>query len=183
VTGPGVGSGALLAERRRRPWLTMNCVPTPRFDLGLRNFVHPASCECDRACDTEAAKPSALASNAISSRASNRNLSTTSRLNLAVSELSVSPCVLRIATFLPANVKDEPRRELARRVPQSELDSDSSFRSTFGRTRRDSYRRWLWRLVRPFLSVSRDLISLGFRRPSNTANTSDRSVSIRKYTI
>jgi len=48
------------------------------------------------------------------------------------------------------NVKDEPRRELARRVPQSELDSDSSFRNTFGRTRRDSSRRWLWRLVRLF---------------------------------
>src|SRR5687768_6031775 len=50
--------------------------------------------------------------------------------------------------FLP-NVKDEPRRELARRVPRSELDSDSSFRSTFGRTGRDSSRRWLWRLVGP----------------------------------
>ena len=51
---------------------------------------------------------------------------------------------------LEPNVKDEPRRELARRVPHSELDSDSSFRSSFGRTRRDSSRRWLWRLVRLF---------------------------------
>ena len=48
------------------------------------------------------------------------------------------------------NVKDEPRRELARRVPHSEMDSDSSFRSSFGRTRRDSSRRWLWRLVGRF---------------------------------
>jgi hypothetical protein len=48
--------------------------------------------------------------------------------------------------FLP-NVKDEPRRHLARRVPQSELDSEPSLRSTFGRTRRDRCRRWLWRLV------------------------------------
>ena len=52
-------------------------------------------------------------------------------------------------SLLLANVKDEPRRELARRVPHSELNSDSSFRNTFGRTRRDSSRRWLWRLVSP----------------------------------
>ena len=51
--------------------------------------------------------------------------------------------------LLLPNVKDEPRRELARRVPQSELDSDSSFRGAFGRTRRDRSRRWLWRLVGP----------------------------------
>ena len=50
--------------------------------------------------------------------------------------------------FLP-NVKDEPRRELARRVHHSVLDCDSSSRSSFGRTRRDSSRRWLWRLVGP----------------------------------
>jgi len=59
-----------------------------------------------------------------------------------------------------ANVKDEPRRELARRVPQSELNSDSSFRSSFGRTRRDSSRRWLWRLVGPFLDVRGDIDAL-----------------------
>jgi len=51
-----------------------------------------------------------------------------------------------VSSLLP-NVKDEPRRELARRVPHSELDSNPSFRSPFGRTRRDSSRRWLWRLV------------------------------------
>jgi hypothetical protein len=54
------------------------------------------------------------------------------------------------------NVKDEPRRELARRVPQSELDSDSSFRNSFGRTRRASSRRWLWRLVRRLGSLNWD---------------------------
>jgi hypothetical protein len=117
MTDVGVGSGALLAERRRGPQLKMTCVPTPRIDLGLRIFVHPAGCESETACDTEAAKLRVLASNPLSSRASNRNLSTTSRIHLAASELSVSPCMLRIATFLPANVKDEPRRDLARGVP------------------------------------------------------------------
>jgi hypothetical protein len=48
------------------------------------------------------------------------------------------------------NVKDEPRRELARRVPQYESPSVVSFRNSFGRTRRDRSRRWLWRLVRRF---------------------------------
>jgi hypothetical protein len=55
--------------------------------------------------------------------------------------------------FLP-NVKDEPRRELARRVPQSELRSESSFRLPFGRTRRDRSRRWLWRLVSHFFRLN-----------------------------
>jgi len=62
-------------------------------------------------------------------------------------------------TNLP-NVKDEPRRELARRVPHSELDSDPSFRLSFGRTRRDSSRRWLWRLVGRFLNVRGDIDAL-----------------------
>jgi hypothetical protein len=51
------------------------------------------------------------------------------------------------------NVKDEPRRELARRVPHYESISAGSYRSSFGRTRRDRSRRWLWRLVRRFFAV------------------------------
>jgi hypothetical protein len=46
------------------------------------------------------------------------------------------------------NVKDEPRRELARRVQDYDSNSVGSFRSSFGSTRRDRSRRWLWRLVR-----------------------------------
>jgi hypothetical protein len=46
------------------------------------------------------------------------------------------------------NVKDEPRWELARRVPHDDPHSAVSFRSSFGRTRRDRSQRWLWRLVR-----------------------------------
>jgi hypothetical protein len=45
------------------------------------------------------------------------------------------------------NVKDEPRRELARRVQHYDSCTVVSFRSSFGRTRRDRSRRWLWRLV------------------------------------
>lgn len=48
------------------------------------------------------------------------------------------------------NVKDEPRRELARRVQDYDSPSAVSFRSSFGRTRRDRSRRWLWRLVSRF---------------------------------
>ena len=48
--------------------------------------------------------------------------------------------------FLP-NVKDEPRRELARRVQQYDSLSEVSIRRSFGRTRRDRSRRWLRRLV------------------------------------
>jgi hypothetical protein len=36
--------------------------------------------------------------------------------------------MLEFCGLLP-NVKDEPRRQLARRVPESELDSSSSFRN------------------------------------------------------
>ena len=46
------------------------------------------------------------------------------------------------------NVRDEPRRELARRVQHHDSLSAVSFRSSFDRTRRDRSRRWLWRLVR-----------------------------------
>ena len=45
------------------------------------------------------------------------------------------------------NVKDEPRRELARRVQHYISLSVVSLRNSFGRTRRDRSRRWLWRLV------------------------------------
>src|SRR5688572_6306007 len=54
------------------------------------------------------------------------------------------------AMLLLPNVKDEPRRELACRVPHYDLLSVASFRDTFDRTRRDRSRRWLWRLVRRF---------------------------------
>jgi hypothetical protein len=50
------------------------------------------------------------------------------------------------ARLLP-NVKDEPRRELARRVQDYDSLSVVSFRIFFGRTRRDRSQRWLWRLV------------------------------------
>jgi hypothetical protein len=48
---------------------------------------------------------------------------------------------------LMPNVKDEPRRELARRVQHYDLRSAASFRFHFSSTRRDRSRRWLWRLV------------------------------------
>ena len=48
------------------------------------------------------------------------------------------------------NVIDEPRRELARRVQHDDSLSVVSFQSSFGRTRRDRSRRWLWRLVGRF---------------------------------
>ena len=47
------------------------------------------------------------------------------------------------------NVKDEPRRELARRVRHHDPPFVVSLRNSLGRTRRDRSRRWLWRLVRP----------------------------------
>ena len=56
---------------------------------------------------------------------------------------------LRPLQILP-NVKDEPRRELARRVQHYDSLSVVSFRTSFGRTRRDRSRRWLWRLVSRF---------------------------------
>jgi hypothetical protein len=48
------------------------------------------------------------------------------------------------------NVRDEPRAERARRVPQCDFQSDASFQNTFGSTRRDRSARWLWRLVSRF---------------------------------
>jgi hypothetical protein len=53
-----------------------------------------------------------------------------------------------ITEILP-NVKDEPRRELARRVRRDDLESAVSIQSSQGSTRRDRSRRWLWRLVSP----------------------------------
>jgi hypothetical protein len=52
--------------------------------------------------------------------------------------------------FILPNVKDEPRRELARRVQPSIAHLVDSYDSWFLCTRRDRSRRWLWRLVRPF---------------------------------
>jgi hypothetical protein len=49
-----------------------------------------------------------------------------------------------------ANVKDEPRPQLARRVPHHDYNSIASFLLHFYSTRRDSCGRWLWRLVSPF---------------------------------
>jgi hypothetical protein len=57
------------------------------------------------------------------------------------------------------NVKDEPRRELARRVQLRDSLSEVSFRSSFGRTRRDRSRRWLWRLVGPYGGIEADLFA------------------------
>src|SRR5688572_4283217 len=74
----------------------------------------------------------------------------TPSLALGVPEFSL-PGKLSSQASLPKdwpNVKDEPRRELARRVQHYDSTSVVSFRSSFGRTRRDRSRRWLWRLVR-----------------------------------
>jgi hypothetical protein len=74
-------------------------------------------------------------------------------------------------TFLRSpNVKDEPRRKLARRVPPSELDSASPSQSSFGRTRRDSSRRWLWRLVGRLLILGTTVGLLLLRLTDSTIN-------------
>jgi hypothetical protein len=57
------------------------------------------------------------------------------------------------------NVKDEPRRELARRVQDYDSLSTVSFRTFIRRTRRDSCRRWLWRLVGLYGGIEADLFA------------------------
>jgi hypothetical protein len=52
-------------------------------------------------------------------------------------------------SYLP-NVKDEPRPQLARRVPHTIQQSTASLLFSLNSTRRDSCGRWLWRLVGPF---------------------------------
>ena len=68
-----------------------------------------------------------------------------------------------------SNVKDEPRRDLARLVPHLDSHSVVSFRISFGRTRRDSSRRWLWRLVGPY--------------PSNAEGALHRRTNLRTSTL
>jgi hypothetical protein len=66
------------------------------------------------------------------------------------------------------NVKDEPRRELARRVERHDSLSAVSRRSSFGRTRRDRSQRWLRRLVMRLCGCS---ISCGAKAHKASAPT------------
>jgi hypothetical protein len=52
-----------------------------------------------------------------------------------------------LGVFL-ANVRDEPRPWLARRVRRVDLESGGSFDYSCDSTRRDGHGRWLWRIVR-----------------------------------
>ena len=66
---------------------------------------------------------------------------TATNASLILTEITID-LSCRIGAERP-NVKDEPRRELARRVLHHDANSEVSFRSAFGRTRRDRSRRWL----------------------------------------
>jgi hypothetical protein len=77
----------------------------------------------------------------------------------------MGPDQLRLSRLCSPNVKDEPRRELARRVQHYDSLSLVSFRSSFGRTRRDRSRRWLWRLVRHGWNLDVPIQRIAIRDP------------------